>query len=205
MSLTVMGCVLWLLWPIQLPATIAEQRDRLPPAVPCGDDAAGIWMAHIHYAHVHQWYIFTLDIWRDGDEGQLTGTIHSHYWTGQAQDEEPPACSTGVYRKSVIENARGFIESTTITFNAIDWAPDEPTCGEPERSYLFDYFSGEIDPERQEFQSVLNADAPEWTDIPTVFRRVACEQTAAAERAEVDAPPFVPEVRSGCDCGGCGP
>lgn len=55
------------LGPALAPATIEEQRSRLPPpAFECGDDPiAGIWLAHVYYEHVGQWYVFELNIERD--------------------------------------------------------------------------------------------------------------------------------------------
>jgi hypothetical protein len=66
---------------------------------------------------------------------------------------------------------------------------------------LLDHFSGTVDLERMEFQSLLNADAPEWRDVPTVFRRVRCGAAAPSDptpRIIMEPPPYQPPEREGC-------
>ncbi len=184
-------------------ATIEEQRARLPPpATECEDPVAGQWRAHVFYRHVMQWYVFVLDIER-AEGNELVGSIQAEFWDGSETDPQPPRCDTGVHRGSVFEHATGDAHDLAIRFEATDWR-DEQVCGSLGMGYLLDRFSGTIDPERMEFQSLLNADAPEWRDVPTVFRRVRCSSSSALDRdgdpkIVVAPPPYQPpEGERGC-------
>jgi hypothetical protein len=85
---------LWLV-PRSAPATIAEQRARLPPAAECeGEVVAGVWRSHKYYPQFGDWSIFTLTIRRSPDDrNQLVGRITNRNWGGGAESEEPPPCS----------------------------------------------------------------------------------------------------------------
>ncbi|MFO7563327.1 MAG: hypothetical protein R6X02_11850 [Enhygromyxa sp.] len=184
------------------PATIEEQRNRLPPpAFECEDDPiAGVWQAHVHYAHVRQWYLFELSIERDpAGEGSLRGSIRAEFWDGDADHPQPPLCDEPGYRAGVVERARGRADDLALSFEAVDWQ-DLELCGPKRGAYLLDRFSGTVDPERMEFQSVLNADAPQWRDVPTVFRRVRCarQQAKPVPRIIVEPPPYQPPKQEGC-------
>jgi hypothetical protein len=191
------------LGPALAPATIEEQRSRLPPpAFECGDDPiAGVWQAHAFYAHVGQWYVFELNVERDpAGEGLLRGSIHAEFWDGSADRPQPPLCDAWGDRRAVFENAKGRADGLALSFEATDWR-DLEICGPLGGSYLLDRFSGTIELERMEFQSLLNADAPEWRDVPTVFRRVRCGAATEAEhtpRIIVEPPPYQPPEREGC-------
>jgi hypothetical protein len=182
-------------------ATIEEQRDRLPPpATECSDPIAGQWRAHVFYAHVRQWYVFVLDIERVG-ESELRGSIKAEFWDGDDDDQQPPECRIGSGRAAVFEPASGEAKGLDIRFDATSWR-DEQVCGSLGLDYLLDRFSGTIDPERMEFQSLLNADAPQWRDIPTVFRRVRCGphgEDESVPRIVIAPPPFQPpDPEHGC-------
>lgn len=190
------------------PATIEDQRSRLPPpAFDCGGDPiVGVWQAHAYYAHVRQWYRFELTIEHDPDAseaGRLRGSIRSEFWDGGPERAEPPTCASGVDRSAVIERATGRHDGLTLELDAVDWR-DLEACGPHPGGYLLDHFAGTVDPERMEFQSLLNADAPEWRDVPTVFRRVRCGPAPAGDEAEeprvrVAPPPYEPpDERGGC-------
>ncbi len=189
-----------LLLPI-LSGTVAQQRERLPPPPDeeCRDPIAGDWKAHVFYEHVGQWYRFDLHIRRAGDD-ELRGSIHSEWWNGGPENEAAPACGRKHRRLAVRENATGSFDGQTVRFNATDWKSDAShPCGGPSNGYLLDNFSGDLEPERQEFQSLLNADAPEWKDVPTVFRRVACADPELPPDSAVAPPPFQPpEPSLGC-------
>lgn len=195
--------VLLTLGPALAPATIEEQRSRLPPpAFECGDDPiAGVWQAHVYYAHVSQWYVFELDVERDPKaDGLLRGSIEVEFWDGTAERPSPPLCNELGNHSGVFERAKGRVDGLSLSFDAIDWR-DLEICGPLRGSYLLDHFSGTVDVERMEFQSLLNADAPEWRDVPTVFRRVRC--AAAPEQLHrpkiiVEPPPYQPPEREGC-------
>ncbi len=191
-------------------ATIEEQRARLPPpASDCGDDlVAGQWRAHVFYGHVMQWYVFVLDIERIGavqERSELRGTIRAEFWDGDEHDQQAPACGSG-YRGAVVEQAAGEVDELALRFDASEWK-DERLCGPIGGGYLLDRFSGTIDPERMEFQSLLNADAPQWRDVPTVFRRTRCAPAKELEsepRIVVEPPPYEPPSREGCGLFGGG-
>lgn len=194
--------------PALAPATIEQQRERLPPpAFECGDDPiAGVWQAHAYYAHVEQWYLFRLDVSRDPDDPngeRLRGTIDVEFWDGGPDVSQPPACGPPADRRGIFEHAAGEAHGLALRFDSYDWR-DTSVCGPHDaRDYLLDRFSGTVDPERMEFQSLLNADAPEWRDVPTVFRRVRCPEVMIGASQEpkvtIAPPPFQPpEQREGC-------
>ena len=190
------------LGPALAPATIEEQRSRLPPpAFECGDDPiAGLWQAHVYYAHVQQWYVFELNVDRDPEgEGLLRGTIRAEFWDGSGERSQPPLCNEPGERRAVFENATGRIDGLALSFDATDWR-DEAICGPIRGHYLLDHFSGTVDLERMEFQSLLNADAPEWRDVPTVFRRVRCAAANPEQKPRIimEPPPYQPPERDGC-------
>lgn len=190
------------LGPALAPATIEDQRSRLPPpAFECeADPISGVWQAHAYYAHVGQWYLLELSIERDpGRPESLRGTIRSEFWDGGPELAQPPLCTEAGERAAVIQTASGQAEGLALRFDAIDWR-DLAACGPFSGAYLLDHFSGTIEPERMEFQSLLNADAPEWKDVPTVFRRVRCGPGSAVLEPKiiVAPPPYEPPAREGC-------
>lgn len=193
------------LQPREAPATIEEQRARLPPpATGCEDDlVAGVWQAHTFYRHVGEWYRFELDIRRDPDDAggrTLIGTIRSEFWDGGPERAQPPLCDAPGNRRAVLENARGRVDGLDVEFDATDWR-GAGVCHTFFGGYLLDRFSGHIDPERMEFQSVLNADSDAWTDVPTVFRRVRCPPPSDRRdepKVVVAPPPYEPPSETGC-------
>ncbi|MEM9194468.1 MAG: hypothetical protein AAGF12_35150 [Myxococcota bacterium] len=186
------------LLPAPAKATISEQRARLPPPAECEDPVAGVWKSHAYYPSHGQWYIFTLSIYRAETDGELTGTVHSHYWSGTPEHEEPPPCSGGGYHQTVLMPADGTVNDLRIEFGGTSWQLEQTFCGPPVVSYYPDRFSGVIDPEIQEFQSVNNDGGP-MVDYPTVFRRISCHQGGPTPPPVVVAPPeFYPS--RGCDC-----
>jgi hypothetical protein len=199
-TLLVLLSVGLVLMPARGRATIEEQRARLPPPASCEDPVVGQWRAHVFYRHVQQWYVFVLDIGRETDE-RLVGTIHVDFWDGGELDAQPPACQLA-RRGEVFEHARGHLDGLALHFEATDWR-DEEVCGSIGGGYLLDRFDGTIDLERMEFQSLLNADAPEWRDVPTVFRRVRCSEPGgepSEPKVVVAPPPYEPPD----DARGCG-
>ena len=194
---------LWL-YPSRAPATIAEQRARLPPAAECDDEiVAGIWRSHKYNERFGDWSVFTLTIRRVADHpDQLVGTITNHNWDGGAADVEPPPCE----RQSgddwfVSMDARGTVRNgTEIFFGAIgEWRLDRVACRRGPWGYNLDNFTGVIDPSILEFQSVNN-DGGRSVNEPTVFRRIRCPPAQAAEAPSVNPvpPAFYPELGGGC-------
>lgn len=189
-----------LLVPGRAPATIAEQRARLPPPARCEDEVEGIWKSHSYWKTRGQWYIFTLEIHRSkNDPNHLTGTIVSHYWDGGPEDEEPPPCHPGGYHQRVRMPGEGYIRDGVVTFGGTSWTLEKTFCGPPHVYYYPDVFSGRIDPDLQEFQSVNNDGGPA-VNVPTVFRRIRCLEPHTAPHIAVTPPAFQPPSTGGCSC-----
>ena len=87
----------------------------------------------------------------------------------------------------------------TVVFGAQTYTIDKVVCGQPGR-YNPDNFSGKIDVERQEFQSVNN-DGGRAVNDPTVFRRVRCIDAPHRGTAKATPPAFAPAKRRAWSCG----
>lgn len=208
------GLVLFMLaaflLPRGAPATVQEQRKRLPPPAECEDEVAGTWNSHYFFKIQRSWYMFTLEIKRvEGQDNQLTGTITSHFWNGPADEPEPPPCRPGLRRLIVKMPAKGSVENGVVSFGGLSWTLDKTVCGPSYTRYNPDNFSGKIDPEIQEFQSVNN-DQGDAVNVPVVFRRTDCPDDDKQEeppKINVKPPPFqLPKRTSsgGCGCGELG-
>jgi hypothetical protein len=194
--------------PAGAPATVEEQRARLPPAAECGDPVAGIWKSHSYDERHGDWTIFTLEIRRrmEGENAvpsltQLEGRILNHTWYAGAEESQPGQCK-GRLRYKVSMGAEGSVVDGKINFFGVGlWNLDEVLCGEWSMGYNLDHFSGTIDPEILEFQSVNN-DGGRAVNDPTVFRRVQCldSDTEEEPKVVVAPPPFYPPKEEG----GCG-
>ena len=192
-------------WPTRAPATIAEQRARLPPAAECaGEIVAGVWRSHKYDPRFRDWYIFTLNVRRvPGSPNELTGSIVAHSWEGGPSDAEPPPCARQMGSEWVVSmDARGsVISETQIVFGGIGrWRLDRTICRYGPSMYNLDNFSGTIDPSILEFQSVNN-DGGRAVNDPMVFRRIRCPPQEHAEAPSVNPrpPAFYPEIgRGGC-------
>lgn len=194
---------LWLV-PSRAPATIAEQRARLPPAAECDDEiVAGIWRSHAYNPRFGDWAVFTLTIRRlPGRPDELVGTISNHGWTGGPDDAEPPPCERQTGWDWVVSmDAVGRVENgTRITFGGVGtWRLDEVRCQHGPWGYNLDHFSGVIDPNILEFQSVNN-DGGRAVNEPAVFRRIRCppQESVQAPSVNTRPPAFYPEVGRGC-------
>ena len=190
-------------FPTRAPATIAEQRARLPPAAECGDEiVAGVWRSHKYDTRYGEWAIFTLTIRRvQGDPDSIVGTIQNHSWDGTSEQAEPPPCERQPGREMYVSmDARGRVtDGTHIQFDAYgSWRTDSIPCGRGWSGYNLDHFSGVIDPAILEFQSVNN-DGGRSVNDPTVFRRVRCPPVNQVESPSVKPrpPAFYPNT------GGC--
>jgi hypothetical protein len=188
------------------PATIAEQRARLPPPAECDDPVAGTWRALVYYPTHLQWYEFTLEIQRvPGNDEALTGTILSHYWDGPEDNAEPPNPCYGK-RFKIRMPAEGTYEDGTIKFGGTSYELEQEVCGHFSLYYV-DTFTGEVDRALNEFNSYND-----WVDegtayhLATVFRRIKCfegdEPAGPREDGSGAKPPaFYP--RSKRTSGGC--
>jgi hypothetical protein len=190
--------------PRRAPAgTVAEQRARLPPPAQCEDPVEGIWRSHDYRAEWREWTIFTLTIHRVAGTDQLHGTIHNENWEGEASQSEPGPCE-GEPHLEISMDAEGRVHAGQLEFGGVGaWRLDAVRCGELDAGYNLDRFTGALDLERLEFQSVNN-DGGVAVDQPTVFRRVECLPAVEAERPQVVvAPPaFYPPTDDAS--GGCG-
>jgi hypothetical protein len=167
---------------------------------------AGIWKSHDYDDAYGQWTIFSLDIQRvEGSETELRGTIDNHSWTALPEQSQPGPCR-GLLEYKVSMDGRGRVEDGRIAFGGWgQWRLDEVPCGEFNGIYNLDNFTGLIDAELLEFQSVNN-DGGRAVDHPVVFRRVACHAGAVIEdepKVSVAPPPFYPPEEGsggGCRC-----
>ena len=187
--------------PGQAPATIAEQRARLPPPAECRDPVTGVWQSHSFNTMYQEWGRFTLTVRRvEGDDTRLEGEIVNESWYGPDTETNRGPC-LGRLQYIVSMNATGTYIGDAVEFHGLDWKMDDALCAvDWGFGYNLDRFSGVIDHEIQEFQSTNN-DGGRYIDVPTVFRRVSCDDAPDdTPRISVAPPPFVPpkEERSGC-------
>jgi hypothetical protein len=190
------------LMPSLAPATVEEQRARLPPPATCDDPVEGVWMSHRYHPRFRDWYLFSLEIHRVSQGSpHLKGQIMARAWEGSARDEQPPPCRAGLDHWAVRMTAEGAVHPDgRIAFGGTAWAIDHVFCGRGPRrgEYYLDQFSGVIDREIQEFQSVNN-DGGRSINDPTVFRRVRCFEAPPVPHAAVAPPPFHPSApRASC-------
>ena len=201
-TLALLAVSLWLV-PIVASATIEEQRARLPPPAECDDDpVAGVWKSHQYDPRYGDWTVFMLRIRRvEGDERRLVGTITNHSWAGTRAQEEPTPCGSFGWQWVVSMDARGSVsEDGRIAFGGVgQWRLDQVICERGPHAYNLDNFTGVIDRELNEFQSVNN-DGGRAVNDPTVFRRVSCFESPPAPHVRPEPPAFYPDM----DTGGCG-
>lgn len=190
------------LYPGRAPATIAEQRARLPPPAACKDPVSGVWQSHAWNSMYEEWGRFTLTIRRiEGSETELEGEILNESWYGPETEVTRGPC-IGRLQYIVSMKAAGSYRSGEVEFHGISWKMDEALCAvDFGFGYNLDRFEGTIDHEIQEFQS-LNNDGGRYIDVPTVFRRVSCDDREDLQpRVTMVPPPFYPPEE---DRGGCG-
>jgi hypothetical protein len=198
------------LLPSLAPATVEEQRARLPPPTECQDPIEGVWMSHKYESDMDEWMIFTLQIRRDprgaaaphaqGDPRRvaIAGNIEAHAWFGAGpQSTAPPVCTPGLHHWTVGMTAEGFAVENHIEYWGTRWAIQNVFCGPRSFGYNLDHFTGTIDPAIQEFQSVNN-DGGRAVNDPTVFRRVRCFEPAVPPHPYVAPPALRPPARAGC-------
>ena len=185
----------------EAPATVAEQRARLPPAAECEDEIEGKWRAHTYSEWRGRWAEFTLEIHRVKDNPTaLTGFIKVHSYQGGPEDTEPGACEGLRFTGQM--PGFGTYADGQVAFGSNEFQLTEVICGDFNSvRYYPDNFTGRIDPALQEFQSVNN-DGGAAVNEPAVFRRIACyDDEAMQPKGDVKPPPFFPARKSS---GGCG-
>ena len=181
----------------EAPATVAEQRARLPPAAECESPIAGKWKALVYSHATTSWYEYSMEVRHvDGSPTALTGVIHVDAWTGTPQDSEPGECR-GNRRMRGKMNARGTFTNGEVFFGGEDFELVEILCGDRRGiGYNPDQFTGRLEKERNEFQSVNN-DGGAAVNEPSVFRRIGCFDDEARPSANVKPPPFFPARNEG--------
>jgi hypothetical protein len=184
------------------PATITEQRNRLPPPAFCDDEVEGVWRGHYFWEGHNEWYIMTLEVHRDrANPNRLTGVILSEFWEAGRDRPEPPAqCAPGAQHSVIRMPAEGSIVDGLITFGGTSWQLERSYCSNGYLAYNPDVFSGRIDPAIQEFQSVNN-DGGDAVNVPVVYRRIRCFEPDAVPHISVAPPPFLPPRHAGCGVG----
>jgi hypothetical protein len=190
-----------LLLPALAPATIEEQRARLPPPAPpgtCQNPIEGVWRSLRWYPGNQAWYSFVLELRQRGTA--LEGRIEAISWDTPPNRPEPGPCRAGLEHFSVVQPARGTVDGLRIDFAATAWSVGSVFCGSRPWAYNLDHFRGVIDPRLQEFQSVNN-DGGLQIDEPTVFRRVRCFEPEAVPHPYVAPPAFAPRPRRRFGCG----
>ncbi len=190
-------------------ATVEEQRARLPPPAECPDRVEGTWKALVWMAYQHYWYEYTVVIKRSappkdgGIAGPLEGEMISHYWSGDAKQDKPPACSPGVRELTVKMPGKGSVDDKmNVDFGANSYTVDNIACGS-RGGYLPDHFTGKIDPAIQEFQSVNN-DGGSAVNEPAVFRRIRClnaPEGPSRKDTQAKPPSFGPPKKGFWSCG----
>ena len=189
------------LYPDRAPATIAEQRARLPPPAACKDPVAGVWQSHSWNEMYEEWGRFTLTIRRvEGSETALEGEMINESWYGPKTEVSRGPC-LGRLQYIVSMEAEGSYQAGEVEFHGTSWKMEEALCAvDWGFGYNLDRFSGKIDHDIQEFQSVNN-DGGRYVDVPTVFRRVSCDdpEGPTEPRVSIAPPPFYPpEDERGC-------
>jgi hypothetical protein len=191
--------------PSKAPGTVQEQRQRLPPPAKCEeDDVAGYWKSHQYSPVYRDWVEFTLEIHRvPGSQTKLVGTILNHSWQGGPEKEQAGKCDgDSRWRMRIKMEGEGTYDKGELNFRALNWKLDQLICGEIPASmvYYLDNFTGKIDFDLQEFQS-LNNDQGRSINEPTVFRRVGClGDDIAPPSVDLEPPALFPEGMRG---GGC--
>lgn len=196
------GVLATALVPLSAPGTVAEQRARLPPPAECQDIVEGTWKAHVYSPRYADWHIHTLYIRRvQGSETELTGKMTAEVWDGGPDDQSPPPCRGRTHYK-VTMPAKGNVKGGQISFRGTSLQLDRVLCGRYV-GYNVDNYSGRIEEERQEFQSINN-DGGRAVNEPVVFRRIGCWDEAAEPPdpdVKVTPPAFYPKRKSeGCGC-----
>jgi hypothetical protein len=160
------------------PNSLSAQRGRLPGGMACDDPASGVWVSTKYLPATSNWYVFTLKIHRSGRA--LRGTVLSRFWLGSPWDSSPPQCDQGGIPPlhAVVSMAgSGSIDGPQMVFGGTSITNVQKVCPSWRSvpHYAVDTFTGTLDLERGEFQSVGN-DGGRMRDVPLLFRRIACAE-----------------------------
>ncbi len=196
-----LGLVVLTTFPRETPASVEEQRARLPPPAQCTNDIEGTWLGLRWSSHRRppEWYKVTLEVRYASPESKtdLTGSINVRFWKGGAEAQTPPSgCRYG--EGLIYQPAKGKIIDGNIDFEALSWQSAMPGC-EYTAGYYLDHYTGRIDPQILEFQAVNN-DGGLAVNEPTVFRRIKCADVPGptAMDVKVTPPSFTPRKKWSC-------
>jgi len=182
--------------PHHAPASVEEQRKRLPPpAQECADPVAGIWLGHELLRN--RWYRFSLFIERvTPGEPELEGHIESHSWDGGPEQSSPPPCVDDDHTEFIVDMpATGRFENNHIEFTGQSWTLRQNICRSLTGIYYPDGFSGDLIEHGTEFHSL--SDDGFNPVVPVVFRRIKCEEL---DRPVPELPPPRRPSVGGCGC-----
>ena len=184
------------------PASVAEQRARLPPPATCEDPIEGIWRSHLYNERRGQWTIWTLTIRRKAGSAEgVVGSISNQSWHADPDRSEPGNCTQNPWHYKVTMDAEGTYRDGQVAFGGTKYEIQPWPCA-PISPFIYylDNFTGTVDPKIQEFQSVNN-DGGSAVNEPAVFRRIRCFDQAddtPEPKPVVEPPPFFPPRNAGC-------
>lgn len=181
----------------EAPATVEEQRARLPPAAECPSPVAGKWKSLSFDERQRTWYEYVLEVREDPkDPSILSGTITVDAWEGPEDSPEPPVPCRRRFRGKM--PGHGSFVHGEVAFGGGEFELIGTECG-ADPVYNPDQFTGTLDPVRHEFQAVNN-DGGDAVNEPAVFRRIGCVDSERKQAgSDVAPPPFFPKHRSsGC-------
>jgi len=182
--------------PALAPATIEEQRKRLPPpAHDCTDPVTGWWMGY--QVLRNDWYRFILEVHRvEAGSEELTGNIEALVWDGEAGQGTPPPCNDNDHDQYLLDMpARGSYRNNHIEFIGQSYKVRRVICGHFS-DYYPDGFSGDLILENTEFHTENDDGHNPITTV--VFRRIKCEEVP--QPVPDLPPPLPPSSSSGCGC-----
>ena len=163
--------------PSRAPATLDEQRERLPPpASGCGDPVEGLWQAY-WYADDHQkWFVESFEVRRDpSDTNRLATRYRTESWAGGPRDSRPPSpCRAGDDHAVADNVGTGTFEDGVLAITGTRHTNFRTVCGNrapPRDNSRFATVSGRVDVRRQEFQSTFVGRSCRHR---IVYRRIAC-------------------------------
>jgi hypothetical protein len=180
-------------------STIDEQRALLPPAASCDDPVVGVWQAHNYRTRQGHWAEHSIEVRRASpSSNDLVGRALYPGWSGSPEVLDSPGCDRTEHRVEVAMPARGRNSGLDVEFWGVEpWEIQHMHCGDSGSfCYNLDHFSGTIDPEIQQFQSVNN-DGELPVDERVVFRRIRRLEGPAT--ALIQPPPFQPASNLGCE------
>ena len=194
-----------LIYPVAAPATVAEQRQRLPPAAECDDPVQGVWRAHAYRPDRKRWFINTMELrWNEG-RSKLLSKYENHHWSGGPDDSEPGPCRPGGHRRKAYSTGEGSLQGDQLEVRGTKLGADETICGTIRFDRSLGTLTGSLDRENNEFRSEM---ASRFGSHPIIWRRIRCIDEPEVEDKPPPPPPPVepppppprPSKRTGCGC-----